>query len=177
MKNDSHGDNPLHIYFTEVLHDSLSEKVGHPEQDVERYLADLLVSFAHLDQVYALKDKTGHQVTVVSDMIAEGDIRLNADSFARERQVHRYIGDFLMFWSGLFPEQLKFLKSPAGKDALLDPIGQGRLSYYIASTFTHEPYQEESRTLQKLSEGFDVYCKSLTEVRQHIVGLPNTHIC
>lgn len=165
-------DQPIETYFASEIHTALT-KVGLSEQDVESYLGHLLVDFLHRDHIYAIKDSSGHRLETVVDMLAEGDIRLNATSFDRERQVHKHIGDFLLFWSGVFPEFLKTIKRPGGSDALIDVVRQGQMSYYMASTFEHDPYGVEAPTLRKLSTDFEGYQRGLLLVRASFEGLNN----
>lgn len=170
MSSQFSGEEPIKMYFSEAIHDAMVRHVGPSDPGVEQYLTKMLVEFLRMDGVYGLKDKFGKPVNSVCEMLREGDIRFNADSFAREREVHRHIGDFLLFWSGLFPEYLRHLKSPVGKDALLDPVGQGRMSYHVASTFEFEPYGEEAKVLRKLSEEFEGYQYGLGLVRAGFEG-------
>ena len=108
MKSEITGDHPIWIYFNGAIHDSLRTRLGVEEsQEIETYLTQMLVDFLHNDAIYAIRDATGRPVRSIAEMMAEGDVRLNADSFDREREVHRHIGDFLLFWSGLFPEYIK----------------------------------------------------------------------
>ena len=102
------------------------------------------------------------------EMVAEGDIRLNADSFEREREVHKHIGDFILFWSGIYPEFLRHLKLHFGCDLICDYTRQGRESYYVVSTFDHAPYDREANTFRKLSSRFEEYTFCLRQVRETI---------
>ncbi|HWD40835.1 MAG TPA: hypothetical protein VG944_18450 [Fimbriimonas sp.] len=163
-------EHPIRLYFANAINDAFEGRLGIYEEEVEEYLTSMLVAFLHLDSVYGLHDKQGRSVTSVAEMVMEGDIRLNADSFDREREVHRHIGDFLLFWSGLFPEYLRYIKAPLGKDALLDPVGQGRMSYKVASSFEHDPYGNESKVLRRLSEKFETYQYGLGFVRAGFEG-------
>jgi hypothetical protein len=171
MKRDVNGEHELRQYFAEVLHESLSVRLGLGDDDVERYLSDLMVDFLHSDGIYALRDETGRRIDAVVDMVVEGDVRLNADSFEREREVHKHIGDFLLFWSGVFPEFLKRLKSPGSRDHLLDPVRQGKMSYYVASTFDYGDYAAEAPVFRKLSGEFEAYIYGLSLMRAHFHGL------
>lgn len=171
MRHDVSGDHPLRAYFVDAVHDSLNHRLGMRDSEaVESYLAEMLVRFLHLDAIYGVRDAAGRPVTEVAEMVAEGDVRLRANSFAREREVHRQIGDFLLFWSGLFPEYLERLRKSGAKDALLDPIGQGRMSYYVASTFDHDPYGEEAAIFRRLSDDFEDYRYGLSLVRASFDG-------
>lgn len=170
MKPGPDTNHQIRLYFAEAIHDAIQRQLGLHEFEVERYLTNMLVTFLHVDSVYGIRDREGRAVTAVTDMIVEGDIRLNADSFDREREVHRHVGDFLLFWSGMFPEFMPMLKSPAGRDALLDPVGQGRHSYQVAGSFEHDPYTEESRVLRKLADDFRTYQYGLGLVRAGFEG-------
>ncbi len=171
MKRDISNNHPLRHYFVEALHDSLSQELGltHAE-DVESYIGDLMVSFMDIDNVYGVHDAFGRPVNSVADMLLEADVRQYADSFDREREVHRHIGDFLLFWSGLFPEFLKQMKAPGSRDVLLDPIKQGRFSYYVVSTFEHGSYAHEAPIFKKLSDDFETYRYGLSLVRASFEG-------
>jgi len=172
MTHDLSSDHPIRRTFAMALHDSMDRQLGIPDAEpLVDYLSAMLVRFLHLDGLYAVRDTYGRRVTSVAEMVVEGDVRLNADSFDREREVHQHIGDFLLFWSGLFPEALKQIKAPTGKDALLDPIRQGQLSYYVVSTFDHGRYADEAPTFRRLSDEFDVCRESLKMMRSTFDGL------
>ena len=165
---DSH---PLRMYFAEALHHSLHQRLGMREtEDVERYLVDMMIAFLHDDRIFAIRNPEGRRVESVAEMIVEGDVRLNANSFDREREVHKHIGDFLLFWSGLFPEFLDRLKSPGSKNSILDYVRQGQFSYHVVSTFEHDPYGEEAPTFKKLSEEFEGLRIGLSLVRASFDG-------
>lgn len=158
--------------FADSLHNTLDRRIGASDAEpLVDYLSEMLVRFMHFDEVYAVRDAYGLPVTTVAEMVAEGDVRLNADSFERERAVHRHIGDFLLFWSGVFPEFLHQIKAPTGKDALLDPIRQGQMSYYVVSTFDYGRYADEAPTFRRLSDEFDLCRESLAMLRGTFEGL------
>ncbi len=123
--------------------------------DVEAYLSGLLVEFVRMESVFSVRDTDGRPVRSVIEMVAEADVRLNAASFERERAVHKHIGDFILFWSGLAPEFLARNKASACADVVCDYAKQGQESYYVVSTFDHPPYEGESPTFRKLSREFD----------------------
>lgn len=152
-------EHPIRDFFAEALHTSLDRHVGCDEQ-IETYLIDLLVDFLHHDRLYAIRDRAGRRVVSVSEMLQEGEVTDRADSFCREREVHKHIGDYLLFCGGMFPEMLS--------DQGVDIDRQGRESYFIASTFSHSPFTQESRLLAKLSESFPDYRFGLKVVRDSL---------
>jgi hypothetical protein len=165
MKREISGEHPIWMYFGKAVHQAMVESLGMGEEDVEVYVTNLLVDFLHGDNMFAIRDRMGKPIDSVSDMLVEGDVRFNANSFDREREVHRHIGDFLLFSSGLFPEYLRELRAANMRDLLLDVNRQAKESYHIASTFDHDPYTAEAKTLGKLSEQFEAYQASLMLVR------------
>jgi hypothetical protein len=160
------GQHPLNDWFREVVAGAVRDHVdSHGQDDVEQYLSDLLVSFLHTDSIFALRDKQGNRLVAISDMIPEGDVLANADSFERERQVHRHIGDFILFWSGMYPQFLKQLKFEFNRDLICDYDRQARESYHLVSTFDRAPFDSEAPVFRKLSEGFEDYAFCLRVVR------------
>lgn len=171
MRHEISDHHPLRAYFSTELHDTLTHQVGiRDDRSVEDYLVTMLLNFLHDEGIYAIRDAAGGRVESVTEMVVEGDVRLNASSFDREREVHRHIGDFLLFWSGIFPEYLKVVKSPVSRDALVDVVGQAKTSYHIVSTFDHDPYSDEAPVFRKLSERFEAYQYGLALMRERFRG-------
>lgn len=169
MKRDIESDHPIRHYFSGVLHEALHDRLGLVDDEtVDSYLTDLLLGFLHSDSIFAIKDNAGRRIESVAEMVMEGDVRFNADSFAREREVHRHIGDFVLFWTGVFPEFLE--KHQAGKDLLVNYTQQGILSYHVVSTFEHDPYGNEAPVFKKLSAEFHAYQYGLSLVRASFEG-------
>ncbi len=170
MSEDPNERNPLRDYFREAVHDSMSRRLGMSEsEDLELYMAELLTRFIHEEKIFALRDAQGRRVKSLPDMLAEGDVRLNADSFEREREVHRHVGDFLLFWSGLFPEFLDSVGA-ATSDGLIDAVRQGSESYYIVSSFDYAPYDHEAPMFRRLSREFEACRTGLGLVRASLEG-------
>lgn len=170
MKREIGSEHPLRHYFVETLHDSLASKLAvEASQEVEDYLSELMLNFMDMDNVFSVRDPFGTPVQTVAEMMVEADIRQNAASFDRERAVHRHIGDFLLFWSGLFPEFLDASRT-RGADLLLDPVQQGKFSYYVVSTYDHDPYADEAPLFDELSRHFEDYRYGLSLVRASFEG-------
>ncbi|HWP30319.1 MAG TPA: hypothetical protein VNK96_01130 [Fimbriimonadales bacterium] len=154
---------PLRKFLREAIYGSFDKVLGVHEQDVEDYLAHLLVDFAHIE-ASNLETPYGPLDDLLA-MIYAGDIRYGADSFEREREVHKHIGDFVMFWEGLFPEQKRLFQKRGALLGLLDTIALGKSSYYIVSTFDYGEFSREAWLFRRLSEGFENYLEALRSVR------------
>ncbi len=156
-------DHPLRRYFTGVTEQTFMTDLGVADPALIDYLSELLSRFVHVDAIYKLRSGAGRRLEEVAEMLME------AEAVPREgrtsREMHRHIGDFTLFWTGLYPEVLKRLRSPISKDHFIDYCEQGKRSYYIASTFEEEPYKEESPVLRRLSERFELCAFGLTKVR------------
>lgn len=148
-------DHPIRAFFRDAVHQSLHDRIGLRDcDDLESYITDMLVEFLHNERIYSIRNAEGQRVESIAEMIAEGDVRLRADSFAREREVHRHIGDFLLFWSGLFPEMLQQLRGFTSTAYEDEAVRQGSFSYGVVSSFDHAPYSLEAMTFAKLSREF-----------------------
>lgn len=147
---------PLARMFREKVAEQTARHLGtFGYDDVEAYLAELLVEFVRMDSVFSVRDQDGRPLRSVIEMVAEADVRLNATSFDREREVHKHIGDFILFWTGVAPDFLTKHRATVGSDLVCDYSRQGQESYFVVSTFDHPPYDGESQTFAKLSREFD----------------------
>ncbi len=171
MKRENHEYQMLVDFFKQAVHESLNDKLGYQGFDeAEDYVAHMLANFLHSDDIFAIRDAAGRRVESIGEMLAEGDVLLNANSFSRERQVHKHVGDFLLFWSGLFPESLDQIKGLDSSNPLVDAVTLGRTSYDIVSTFNYKPYDAEAPTFRRLSDEFEMLRLSLSVLRKDFKG-------
>ncbi|HRJ27719.1 MAG TPA: hypothetical protein PLO61_09465 [Fimbriimonadaceae bacterium] len=158
---------PLGPWFQELIQESAQETLGPDAQpEAVRYLSRVLCDFLHTDQIFGLRDPLGRRLSSVTEMVAEGDIRTRAESFDRERQVHKHVGDYILFWSGVYPEFLRRLRWHDGLDLLCNYTEQAKQSYYVVSTFNHPPYDQEAPLFRELSDRFEGYSACLRGVRR-----------
>lgn len=143
--------------FAGVTEYTFQARLGVADPSLIDYLAVMLARFAHSDAIHRLKGGVVDMVAEAAALPPEGRTR---------REVHRHIGDFALFWTGVYPEALAKLRSKACKDFFVDYCAQGKRSYYIASTFEDDPYREESAVLRRLSDEFEMCAYGLTEVRR-----------
>lgn len=162
-------DHPLYGLFRELVQKAVATEIpGQSLEDVEEYVTEILVQFSLTDQVFAIKDSLGRPLTSVYEMLGEADILLNADSFERERQVHKHIGDYILFWSGVNPDYLGRLKLDDGRDLVCDYTRQGKASYHVVSTFNYSPYDAEAPVFRKLSDTFEGITYALGHVHRQL---------
>lgn len=159
-------EHPLRRLFAGVTESTFMETLGVGDPRLVDYLSLLLSKFIHTDAIHRLKNAQGQRLDAVADMIREAE-SLPEEGTTR-REFHRHIGDFTLFWTGLFPEALRRARPDVSKDFFLDYTAQGKRSYYIASTFEDEPYKEEAPVLRRLSEEFELCAYGLNHVRQEL---------
>ena len=148
--------------FAALTEQTFQVEYGVADPPLIDYLADMLVRFVRFDAIFKVRDIVGRRLDEVADMLMEADQRESKP----QREIHRHIGDFTLFWTGVYPEALKRMRSFDRKDALLDYQRQGKRSYYIASTFQGEPYESEAPVLRRLSTEFELCSDGLMQVRR-----------
>src|SRR5207237_6506825 len=157
-------EHPLRRLFAGLAEHTFLQRLGIGDPQLIEYLSLLLSRFIHMDAIYRLANVRGRRLEEVADMVLEAEA-MPPEGRTR-REVHRHIGDFTLFWTGVYPEALDRLRSVLRKDSFIDYCEQGKRSYYIASTFAEEPYREEAPVLRRLSDEFELCAYGLTQVRR-----------
>lgn len=162
------GPDSLRRLFAAVTEQTFQVELGVADPPLIDYLADLLVRFVRMDAIFHVRNTEGKRLEEVAEMLLEASER----TASSKRDIYRHIGDFTLFWSGVYPEALTRLRAAGRQDHLLDYCRQGRESYLIASTFDQDPYREEAPLLKKLSQDFELCSFGLNRVRKELDRLP-----
>ena len=147
-------------FFTGLTEYTFHARLGVADPPLVDYIGELLVRFVRSDDLYPVRTVRGQRLVQVADMLAEAQHR---EGPARQR-VHRHIGDFTLFWTGVYPEVVDGMRH--GKDALIDYQQQGKRAYWIASTIPVEREAAPPDVLKRLSENFELCVYGLGEVRR-----------
>ncbi len=158
----SQGSDDLRYLFRALTETTFHGDLGVADPPLVDYLSGLLERFVRIDAIFRLRDLIGRRLDQVADMLAA----VESHSPNAHREIHRHIGDFTLFWTGVYPEALQQLRHPDCPDALLDYQTQGKRSYRIASTFSERPYDEEAPVLRRLSDQFELCSLGLNRVRR-----------
>jgi hypothetical protein len=156
-------DHPLRRLFAGITEQTFLNTLGVGDPPLVDYLSELLSRFIHMDSIYRLRNAQGRRLEEVADMLIEAEA-LPAEGRTR-REFYRHIGDFTLFWTGVYPEALHRFRSQLHKDHFIDYCEQGKRSYYIASTFEEKPFHVEAPVLRRLSQEFELYAYGLNQVR------------
>ncbi|MDA0285538.1 MAG: hypothetical protein O3B86_19515 [Planctomycetota bacterium] len=158
----------LRRLFSALTEHTFQVDLGVADPVLTDYLVEMLVRFTRSAEMYRFRDVEGRPLVEVVDMVSEARQRESKP----QRELHRHIGDYTLFWSGVFPEALHQLQAVDNKDHLIDYEQQGRESYFIASKFKDDPYGEEAPILRRLSQDFDLVRFGLNRIRQDWDRLP-----
>jgi hypothetical protein len=147
--------------FSGIAEQTFATELGIADPPLIDYLSDMLLRFIRCDAIFKLRDVVGRRLEDVAEMLWEGEQRQgNA-----KREVFRHIGDFTLFWTGVYPEALRNLQGAAARDSLLDYTEQGKRSYRIAGEFDTDPYAEQAPVLLRLADEFELCSIGLRKVR------------
>jgi len=146
-------------------------KVGLREPELPGYVSEVLFDFTHVDCLYKIRDARGQRIEDVGEMLLEGDLRHRARSLERERSVRKHIGDFTLFFTGMFPEHIKARRNWWRLDRWLDWIETGRESYRLVSEFDAASSAGEPSLYRRLADHFDFMVVGLNFVRDDLARM------
>jgi len=149
-------------YFAGLAEQTFETRLGVADAPLIDYITDLLVRFVRTDVLYRLRNPRGRRLTGVAEMRLEAEQRVGT----ARREAHRQIGDFVLFWSGVYPEAIGRLRHETRLDHLLDYHTEGRRAYKIASTIPAADEDPDSDILARLAHQFDLCAFGLGEVRR-----------
>jgi hypothetical protein len=152
----------LHRFFAGLTEYAFQTRMGVVDTTLIDYVTDLLVRFVRYDALLSLRNLSGQRVDAVAHMLVEAEARVGD----ARRKAHRHIGDFTLFWTGVYPETLRSSRAGHAHDFFQDYCEHGKRAYYIASTIEVPPPDDEAEVLQRLSHEFDLCAYGLGEVRR-----------
>jgi hypothetical protein len=161
---------PLQKLFVEMVGRHYAEEIGLRDPQLVAYVAHLLSEFCDVEQLYQLKSAAGRTLSDVGEMLLESDpIFGPAPSFDRERQVRKHIGDYTLFFTGMFPESINHLRMRRNRlENFVDWMKAGKESYYIVSKFEFFEYSKVAPLFAKLSENFEGCVYGLNQVKNEL---------
>jgi hypothetical protein len=153
-------EHPIRPLFHQLTERGLGQ-VGVSEALLVRYIADMLVRFVHIDELYRFRDEKGLPLEYLAEMMA----RAEQAAPVERRDAFRHIGDFTLFVLGFYPESLM---GTAKKKKGVDPdyyAEQGRRSYWLAAEMGGGA--PSRALLRELSDRFETCALGLHWVREY----------
>ncbi len=157
---------PLKAMFSGLVEHAFCVEVGVCEPKVTDYLVSMLLEFIHVDRLYKMLGAEGKRPQSIAALLELLDDQRRCADTAEERDVHRYIGDFTLFWTGIFPEGLRRHRTGLNPDRMIDYVGQGKESYAIASRLFEEDSEPPRSVFRRLSTDFELCVHGLGLVRR-----------
>jgi hypothetical protein len=151
---------PLHRMFRGITEHTFQSELGIADPRLVGYVANLLACFVPSQTIWRLRDSQGRRLQEVTAMVVEAE---TASDTERRRQCHRHVGDYTLFWTGVYPEALPKLQASGSPDHLINFQLQGKRSYYLASTLEDG---DEAPVLRRLSDQFELCAFGLSRVRR-----------
>lgn len=156
-------DHPLRKLFDGLVEQVFMAELGIANTRLTAYLGEILSDFIHMDQIFRMRSIDGQAIREISRLEAEAWLGPHTDDRLRRRVVNQYIGDFTLFWIGVYPESLR--PRLAGTDRLNEYLLQGKRGYGIASELDDPDLDPPSDVLRQLSEEFESCAHGLRLVR------------
>jgi hypothetical protein len=161
---------PLRQLFVELVGRHYAQEIGIRDPQVIAYVSHLLTEFCDARQLFKIRDTNRRPLEDVGEMLMESDpVYGSAPSFDRERQVRKHIGDFTLFFTGMFPESVNHYRLRRQRlDNLVDWMKAGKESYYIVSKFEYFEYAKVAPLFACLSEHFEECVYGLNMVKNDL---------
>jgi hypothetical protein len=161
---------PLQKLFVEMVGRHYAQEIGIRDPQVVGYVASLLAEFCNVEQIFKITNSFGRQLSDVGEMLLESDpVYGPAPSFDRERQVRKHIGDYTLFFTGMFPESINHFRLRRDRvENLVDWVKAGKESYYIVSKFEYFEYAKVAPMFASLSKNFEECVYGLNCVKDEL---------
>src|SRR5262245_57174232 len=111
---------PLRDFFAGIAEHTFESRLGIADPPLVDYITNLLTRFIRNEAIFRLRDVSGNRLDQVGAMLVDAEQR-TSDT---RREVHRHIGDFALFWTGVYPEALRPTRGIHG-DRFVDYCTQG----------------------------------------------------
>ena len=147
-------------FFRGVCEFIFHSKLGVADVQLVDYVSDLMLRFVRSDSVYSLRQSDGRRTRHVAQMVSDAERRIGL----AKREVYRHVGDFTLFWSGVYPESLASEEQAAGN--LVDYKLQGKRAYAIAAGIEGGEDRPPCELIHRMSEQFEMCAYGLREVRR-----------
>ncbi len=148
---------PLQQLFQDLVGRHYAEEIGIRDPQIVAYVAHLLSEFCDAEQLFKIRNAADRPLADVGEMLLESDpVYGPAPSFDRERQVRKHIGDYTLFFTGMFPESINHFRLRRQRlENFVEWMKAGKESYYIVSKFEHFEYAKVAPLFASLSQNFE----------------------
>jgi hypothetical protein len=157
---------PLSRLFNGTVQHVLYSELGICDPQLADYLAAMLRHYLHSDDFYPFHDAQGRRIEKIAELLTDAELPQCSSATERRRVLYRHIGDFALFWTGLYPEGIRHMEPLGFSDSHGGYLTQGKRSYAIASELTRPDDRPPARVLRRLSDNFESCVYGLTLCRK-----------
>jgi hypothetical protein len=155
----------LRQLFHEVVSECYDSRLGLRDAEISSYVADLLTEFCRAENIYRIRDAAGNPLREVGEMLLASDpVHGTASSFGEERERRKHIGDYALFFTGMYPDSMQRW-GQQDRDNFYHMVQAGKESYYIVSQFDLFEYKQEAPFFGRLAGSFESCIYGLNMVR------------
>jgi hypothetical protein len=168
---------PLRALFQHLVRGNFRRGAQLDDAELADYVSRMLTEFTHVENMYRIRNARGQRLADVAEMLIESNPLLDAPSFDRERAVRKHVGDFTLFFTGLFPEAVASLPKlrPLSVDTFVDYVAAGKESYRVVSAFNLFEYREEAPLFGRLAFHFEQCVHGLNLVKRDLEQMQGTY--
>ena len=159
--------NSLRDLFSQLVDQHFDHQIGLRDSDVKQYVTDLLTDFCDVRQLLKIRNANQRPLDDVGEMLLEADpIYGPAPNFDREREVRKHIGDYTLFYTGMFPESINRFRLRRNRlEGFVDFVKAGKESYFVVSRFDQFEYERVAPMFAKLAREFESCVFGLNQVK------------
>jgi hypothetical protein len=154
--------NAVGQFFVGVSEYVFHSRMGVADTQLVDYVSNLLCRFMRTDNLHRVRFLNGRPITEVVGMLMEAKQRVGE----ARREVHRHIGDFTLFWAGMYPEALREMRGPDRRDQFISYSEEGKRAYHVAALIETSRDDVPCDLMERLSEQFDMCAYGLREIRR-----------
>ena len=156
---DIQANHPIRALFHQLTERGMGQLNLH-DPDTIQYITNLLTEFVHTENMYRIKDASGHRPEYLFSMLAQAGETMEP---SLRRDYYKHLGDLTLFNLGLFPESLTYGHRTVSPDYYAKT---GRRSYTIVAEM--DSSSRSTMVYRKLSEQFEKCVVGLNWVKLYI---------
>ncbi|MEO1616251.1 MAG: hypothetical protein AAFV88_10405 [Planctomycetota bacterium] len=158
------GASAIERFFRGISEFIFHSKLGVADVQLVDYVGDLMLRFVRVDSLYSLRQSDGMRARHILEMVSEAERRIGL----AKREVYRHVGDFTLFWSGMYPESLgESSSSSRSAGRLVNYCHQGKRAYAKAAEIEGGEDRPPSELIHRMSEHFEMCAYGLREIRRY----------
>ena len=137
--------------------------LGLRDESIVKYVVDLLVRFARMDQLHRIRGAKGESLSTIAALLMELSRQWEPEvpyKIDRELEIRRHCGDYALFMSGLFRPFVE------GRSLLTYYLEEGRHSYHVVAELKQMAFAGDAVIYGVLAKQFEHLSGGLDYVRK-----------